>query len=279
MKREEHSMGTVISKDGTKIAYDRVGEGPPVILVTGALGVRNHPILSGMEGLHEPLAKYFTVISYDRRGRGNSGDTEPYAVEREIEDIEALIDEAGGSAALYGLSSGAALALEAANKLPTKVKKLVLYEPPFSVEFSVDETNPGLPKDAAQQVSRMVAKGRPGDAVAYFIMATGAPEEAIPQIREMPMWADMEKVAHTLAYDFTILGENSWGKPLRPHQWDSATMPTLVLVGGESDPFFHSGTQALVDNLPDARHRVLEGQGHEVSAGALAPVLVEFFKD
>jgi pimeloyl-ACP methyl ester carboxylesterase len=262
---------TVISKDGTPIAFDRYGEGPTVILVPGALGVRTHPFLSGFAGLPELLAPHFTVVNYDRRGAGDSGDKLPYAVEREVEDIEALIDEVGGPAYLYGLSSGGALALEAANRLTGKVAKLVMYEPPFIV----DGEDPTIPEDGVEQVNRMVAEGRKGDALAYFIMITGAPEEAIPQIKEMPMWADMEKVAHTLAYDFTVLRE----KPLRPNQWPGATMPALAMAGGESDPFFHRTVQSLADTLPNAQGRILEGQTHEVTSEAIAPVLVEFFKD
>jgi pimeloyl-ACP methyl ester carboxylesterase len=263
-------MEKVTSKDGTQIAFDRTGEGPAVILVAGALGVRSHPIMSQLAA---QLTPYFTVINYDRRGKGDSGDAPPYAVEREIEDIEALIDEAGGSASLYGLSSGAALALEAGNKLPTKVKKLALYEPPYIV----DASHPPLPSDFVQQVNNLVSSGRRGDAVALFMKVVGVPEEFIPQMREMPMWPQMEKVAHTLAYDGTIMGDNQSGNPLPPNEWRSATMPTLVIVGGESPAFFHNGTQALVDILPNAQRFVLEGQTHEVSAEALAPVLVEFF--
>ena len=263
-------MEKVTSKDGTPIAYDRSGEGPAVILVAGALGVRSHPMFTE---LAERLSKRFTVYNYDRRGRSDSGDNPPYAVEREIEDIEALIDEAGGSAYLYGLSSGAALALEAANKLPNKVKKLALYEPPFIV----DDTHPPIPEDYIEQLDKMVAEGRWGDAVALFMKVVGVPEEFISQMRVEPWWPEMEKVAHTLAYDGAVMRDNSAGKPLRPNQWNSATMPTLVIVGGASEAFFQNGTRALVDNLPNARHHTLEGQTHEVSSEALAPALLEFF--
>ena len=264
-------VSTVTSKDGTSIAFDRLGQGPAVILVAGAMGVRTHPIMAGVA---ERLASHFTVFNYDRRGKGDSGDTPTYAVEREIEDIEALIDEACGSASLYGLSSGAALALEAANRLGAKVTKLALYEPPFIV----DDTHPPLPSDYVQQINRMVAEGRRGDAVALFMKVVGVPDEWLPQMREMPMWPEMEKVAHTLAYDGAIMGDKQAGKPLPPNQWDSATSPTLVIVGGDSPTFFHNGTRALVDVLPKARHRTLAGQTHDVSAEALAPVLVEFFQ-
>ena len=267
----ETTRGNVTSKDGTNIAFDRSGEGPAVILVGGALSVRSDQMFTQLAAL---LAPHFTVFNYDRRGRGDSGDAAPYAVEREIEDIEALIDEAGGSASLYGISSGAALVLEATNSLPSKVEKAALYEPPYIV----DDNHPPLPEDYVDQVNTMVAQGRRGDAVALFMRVVGAPEEMIAQMRNMPMWPEMEKVAHTLAYDGTIMGDNQSGKPLAPNQWTSATSPTLVIVGGDSPPFFQHGTQALVDMLPNAHLRVLEGQTHEVSAEALAPMLVEFFK-
>jgi pimeloyl-ACP methyl ester carboxylesterase len=268
-------MENVTSKDGTAIAYDRSGQGPAVILVGGALSVRNSsiPMFRQLAALLEP---HFTVINYDRRGRGDSTDTPPYTVQREIEDIEALIDAAGGSASLYGLSSGAILALEAASKLPTKVKKLALYEPPFIIDDSV----PPLPNDYVEQLNRMTVEGRRGDAVALFMKVVGVPEEFIPQMRNDPSWAEMEAVAHTLAYDGIVIGDTGSGKPLpadRVRQWASATMPTLVIVGGESEPFFRSGAQALVDVLPNGQLRTLEGQAHDVSSEALAPVLAEFF--
>jgi pimeloyl-ACP methyl ester carboxylesterase len=263
-------MKKVLSKDGTEIAFDLSGKGSVVILVTGALGVRSHPM---MTQLAAHLAPHFTVFNYDRRGRGDSGDTAPYAIEREIEDIEALIDEAGGSAFLYGISSGAALALEAASRLPAKVKKLALYEPPFII----DDSHPPLPKDYVEQLNDLIAAGRRGDAVALFMKVVGVPDEFVAQMRDMPMWPEMEQVAHTLAYDGTIMGDTMSGKPLSPKQWATTTSHTLVIVGGESEAFFQHGTQALVDILPNAQHRTLAGQTHEVAAEALAPVLKEFF--
>jgi pimeloyl-ACP methyl ester carboxylesterase len=263
-------MNKVTSKDGTTIAYDQLGAGPPVILVAGALGVRKHPIVADLAQL---LAAHFTVINYDRRGKGDSGDTPPYAVAREIEDIAALIDAAGGSAALYGISSGANLALVAGNALPGKVTKLALYEPPVIV----DDSRPPMPADYVQQINDFVATGRRGDAVALFMRHVGVPDEFIPQMRAMPMWPQMEQAAHTLAYDGLIMGDTQSGKPLAPGQWPAATMPTLVIVGGDSPPFFHNGTRALTDQLPNAQHATLPGQTHEVSAAALAPVLTEFF--
>ena len=277
-------MKTVTSKDGTTIAYDQSGTGPAVILVTGALGVASQP---GGDVLAVQLAPHFTVLNYDRRGRGKSGDTLPYAVQREVEDIEALIDAAGGSAYLYGISSGAVLALEAANKLPSKITKLAMYEPPFIV----DDSHAPLPGDYVEQLNAAVAAGHPGDAVEIFMTkAIGIPKEFVDQMRnapptptqegvmQPPAWAEMEAVAHTIAYDGTVMGKTMSGKPLPAGKWTSTTMPTLVITGGESEAFFHSGAKALVNLLPNAQHRVLAGQNHAVSPAALAPVLVEFFR-
>jgi uncharacterized protein YndB with AHSA1/START domain/alpha-beta hydrolase superfamily lysophospholipase len=259
----------VTSKDGTSIAFDRLGTGPAVILVTGATGVR-----SGMAHLAAVLAPHFTVFNYDRRGRGESGDTVPYAVAREVEDLDALIDEASGSAFVYGISSGAVLALDAASTLPTKVKKLALYEPPFIL----DDSRPPLPHDYVQQLDAAIAAGRRGDAVEIFMTkALRIPEEYLAPMRNGPMWAAMEAVAHTIAYDGTIMGDTMSGKPLPANAWAAATMPTLVMDGELSEGFFHDAAQALADILLNARRRTLEGQEHGVAPEALAPVLVEFF--
>jgi pimeloyl-ACP methyl ester carboxylesterase len=279
-------MKTVTSRDGTIIAFDNLGQGPAVILVSGALGTRSHAAPNSMADI---LSKQFTAIDYDRRGRGDSDDNQPYAVQREIEDIEALIDGAGGSAFLFGNSSGAVLALEAARALPDKVKKLALFEPPFII----DDSRPPLPKDYVEQLNEAIAAGRPGDAVEIFMTkAMLIPPEFVAMMRNSPMsqtfsddsgarppeWSDMEKVAHTLAYDGLIVKDFLTGKPLPPKRWASFTGPALVIVGGNSEPFFHDGAQALVNDMPDAQRRILEGQDHAVSPEALAPVLVEFFQ-
>ncbi len=275
-------MKTVRSIDSTSIAFDQVGGGAPLILVSGALGVRKHPMAGELAGL---LAPHFTVITYDRRGRGDSGDTLSYAVEREVEDIEALIDAVGGSAFLYGMSSGAVLALEAANSLSNKVKKLVMYEPPFLV----DNSRPAVPTDYVKRLNQAVAEGRRGDAVEIFMTeAVGVPAEYDAQMRtggtgessegEMkpPEWAEMESIAHTLAYDGAIMGDMMSNKPLPRGRWTSVSMPTLVLTGGNSPTFFHAGAQALVELLPNARWQTLEGQDLAVAPHALAPVLIAF---
>lgn len=276
-------MKTVTSKDGTAIAFDQSGNGPAVILVAGALGVRSDAMGNQLAAA---LAPHFTVIDYDRRGRGDSGDTLPYAVQREVEDIEALIDDVGGSAFLYGISSGAVLALEAASKLPTKVKKLAMYEPPFII----DDSRPPSPTDYVEQLDAAIAAGNPGDAVEIFMTkAILIPAEFVAQMRHTPPselfdsemkppeWAEMEKVAHTLAYDGRVMGDTMLGNPLPAGKWASATSPTLVVTGGNSESFFHDGAKALVDDLPNAKHSILEGQDHAVSPSALAPMLIEFF--
>lgn len=275
-------MKTVISKDGTSIAYDQIGSGCPLILVTGALGVRGD---STKDPLVNLLCGDFTVVNYDRRGRGDSGDTQPYSVGREIEDIDALIDSVGGEAYVYGMSSGAILTLEAAAKLPSKVKKLVMYEPPFII----DGSRPPLPADYVEQLNKATGEGRRGDAVEIFMtQAMLIPAEFVQTMRNAPMaqsfpdgvkppeWSDMEKVAHTLAYDGLIVQAYLAGKPLPHQRWNAYRGPGLVVVGENSEPFFHDGAKALADDMPNINVRVLEGQDHAVSPDALAPVIREF---
>ncbi len=261
-------MQKVISKDGTSIEFDETGRGPAIILVSGALGDRSAAV-----PLTPLLSPNFTVIAYDRRGRGDSGDKAPYSVEREVEDIDALIKEAGGTAFVYGHSSGAVLALEAAARRPA-ITRLALYEPPFII----DGTRPPVPKDYVAQLNMLVSAGRRGDAVEFFMTkAVGVPNEVVDQMRTSLMWAGMEKMAHTLAYDGIVMGDNMAGKPLRAKQWASATMPTLVMDGGASQTWARNAVQALVDALPNASRRTLEGQMHNVDPAILAPVLVDFF--
>jgi pimeloyl-ACP methyl ester carboxylesterase len=267
-------MKQAASKDGTPIAFDRSGNGPAVVLVGGALSVRSHPMVTQ---LVERLSEHFTVFNYDRRGRGDSGDTSPYAAQRELEDLEAVIDAAGGSAFVFGSSSGAVLALEAASKLPPKITKLALYEPPFII----DDSRPPVPNDLLKQLDEAIASGKRGDAVEIFMTkAVGMPKESLVPMRKDPSWAQMEAVAHTLPYDVLLVGNTMGGKPLpadRIQQWAAATMPVLVMAGEKSEAFMHKGTQALVAALPSAQHRALAGQGHAADSAALAPVLVEFF--
>jgi len=262
-------MRKVVSKDGTAIAFDKTGQGPAIILVGGALSAR-----SAAAPLASLLAARFTVFAYDRRGRGDSGDTAPYAVECEVEDIDALIKEAGGTAFVLGHSSGAVLALEAAAR-GLAITRLALFDPPFIV----DDSRPPVPNDYVAQVNELVSAGRRGDAVEFFMtQAVGVPDDLVAQMRGMPMWAAMEKVAHTLAYDGKIMGDNMAGHSLQANQWASVTIPTLVMDGGASPVWMRNAARALADILPHAQYHTVEGQTHDVAPGALAPVLVEFFK-
>jgi pimeloyl-ACP methyl ester carboxylesterase len=254
-------METVTSKDGTTIAFDRLGSGPPVVLVCGGSVDRTADAAIAQE-----LASDFTVFNYDRRGRGDSGDTLPYAIDREVEDIEAVIGAAGGSAFLWGSSSGAVLALIAAESVP--VTKLALWEPPF-----VPEGVPRPPEDQVSQYETMIAEGRRGDAVEYFMTKViGMPPEVVAGARTQPWWAATETLAHTLAYDARIMGDYSIPKDLAA----SVKVPTMVIAGGADFPWMRQTAQALAAALPDGQVRILEGQGHDVDPGVLAPVLSEF---
>jgi pimeloyl-ACP methyl ester carboxylesterase len=258
-------MSTVTSKDGTRIAYDKTGKGPAVILVDGAMTHR------GLGPLAAQLADQFTVYTYDRRGRGESGDTLPFAVAREIEDLEALIDDAGGSAFVFGISSGGALVLEAALALGSKVKKLAIYEAPYND----DEAARKAWKEYTQQLGELLAADRRGDAVALFMKLVGASDEGVAQVRQTPMWPELEAVAPTLAYDHTaLLGEYASVPTERAAR---VAAPALIMDGGASYPFMHITAMALAKAIPHAQQRTLEGQTHEVAAEAIAPVLAGFF--
>lgn len=262
-------MKTVTSKDGTVIAYDTYGEGPTVILVDGALQYRAFD--QGMAQLASLLGPHFTVFHYDRRGRGDSTDTQPYAVEREIEDIEALVDEAGGAAFLFGISSGASLAMEAAIELPGKIKKLAMYEPPYNDEAGARQAW----KEYVKELHELLAADRKADAVALFMKYVGAADEQVNQMRLTPMWPLFEAIAPTLAYDhIAILGEEA---SVPVGRAEHVAVPTLIIDGEASFPFMHTTANALANTIPNALRRTLEGQTHEVSAEALTPVLVEFF--
>lgn len=256
-------MNTVTSKDGTTLAFDRMGVGPPVILVCGGSVDR-----MSNAALAQILASDLTVLNYDRRGRGDSADTLPYSVEREVEDIDALILEAGGSAFLYGTSSGAALALEAAaTGLP--IMKLALWEPPFVLD---EDSRP--PTDTAATYETLVAEGRRGDAVEYFMSkVVGMPPEFVADARSQPWWPAQEAIAHTLAYDARVMGDYS----LPTDRASSVKAPTLVLAGGADMPWMRETAQALAEALPDGKTSFLEGQGHNVDPAILAPALVGFF--
>jgi pimeloyl-ACP methyl ester carboxylesterase len=256
-------METVKSRDGTEIAFDRVGQGPPVVLVSGGSVDR-----MSNAGLAQELASDLTVLNYDRRGRGPSGDTQPYAIDREIEDIGAVIEAAGGEAGIYGSSSGAVLAmLAAAAGLP--IPKVAMWEPPY-----IPEGWPRPPEDQVEQYETMVAEGRRGDAVEFFMSkVVGLPPEFVAGAREQPFWAATEALAHTLAYDARIMGDYR----IPTDRVANVKAETLVVAGGADMPFMRETAQALADALPSGSVRFLDGQGHNVDNSVLAPVLKDFF--
>ena len=259
-------MKTVTSKDGTTIAYDQSGTGSAVILVDGALCYR---AFGPMGPLATILAPHFTVITYDRRGRGESSDTQPYALAREVEDIDALVKAAGGSAFVFGASSGGCLALEAAMKLGGKIKKLAMYEVPYSTE----KTAPQEWKAYRKQLAELLTANRRGDAVVLFMKFVGTPAEQVDGMRQAPMWSQFEQVAPTLAYDAAAVGDDR-SVPVR--RAASVTAPSLVM-NGTIIPFMRDSAEALAKAMPHAQHRTLEGQSHDVDIQVLAPALVEFF--
>lgn len=256
-------MRFVTSADGTTIALDRLGDGPPVIMVVGAFNTR-----STTAPLAAALQDWFTILNYDRRGRGDSGDTPPYSVQREIEDLGAVIAEAGGSAAVFGYSSGATLALRAAAS-GLAISKLALYEPPFLV----DESRPPLAADLPARLADLVAAGRRGDAVElYQREAIGMPEQVVTGMRQAPFRPALEAIAHTLAYDARIVGDMTLPAELIA----SISTPALVIGGENSPPLMRNAARAVADALPDGRLRTLAGQGHDISPEATAPPLKAF---
>ncbi|MFI5797225.1 alpha/beta fold hydrolase [Streptomyces sp. NPDC051677] len=252
-----------LSRDGTALAYGRRGQGPAVILVSGAMSTGG--TMAPLAGL---LADRFTVLWYDRRGRGESGDTTPYAVQREVEDLAALIDAAGGEAALYGISSGGALVLHAAAAgLP--VSRVAVYETPFAL----DEEGAKARAEYTANLTEALAQGRRGDAVELFLRLTGLAEEMILGARQSPMWAAMEAIAPTLAYDDAVMGGG-----LAPRErLASIGVPVLAVAGEASPPWLREAVRAVAEAAPDGTYRTLEGQTHMVDPNVLAPVLAEFF--
>src|SRR5688572_4936745 len=231
-------MASVTSADGTAIGYDSVGEGHPVVLVAGA--TQHRAVDQTVPKLQRLLADDgFKVVNYDRRGRGESGDTLPYAPEREYEDLEAVIAEAGDEAHVFGMSSGAVLAVEAAAR-GVPVSKLVMYEPPLRV---TPEGPPPQP-DYVETIEGIIRDGEPGDAMAYFMTMVGQPEEEVAAFREMPIFAAFQAVEHTLAYDGRIMEPYSLGEPIPPGQWAAVVQPARVVVGGESPDWFKDSAKA-----------------------------------
>jgi pimeloyl-ACP methyl ester carboxylesterase len=262
------SMNTLSSADGTTIAYDCHGEGPALILIDGALTV--HSSGSGAE-LAKLLAPHFTVYGFDRRGRGASGDTLPYAVDREIDDIEALIDHAGGPAFLYGHSSGGPLAMRAAIRLGGKVSKIAMSEPPYTHDPGAQESWSRY----LRQLAGALADGRRDDAVALFLRFVGTPAEQLDRMRRAPYWPGMAAVAPTLAYDHAAIIGEPWSVPAELAA--RVGVPALVMSGDAGLPFMPGAARALSQAIPRGELRLLEGQPHQVDPGVLAPVMVEFF--
>ena len=264
MTDADTETGTVVSGDGTAIAFERAGAGPALILVEPSGHYRE---FSSFGGLTPLLAEMFTVVNYDRRGRGASGDAGGYAVEREVEDIAALIDAAGGSAFVYGFSSGALLALHAAAS-GLAVRRLALLEPP--VETDEDRSEQA---EFTAELARLVTAGRRADAVQYFNAGIGVPEEMIEEMRGTPAWSAMESVAHTLVYDCVISEATSLAL------LETVTVPTLVLDSQGSTDDLTGWAATVGRHLPRGTHRSLPGQWHGVPDDVLAPVLTEFFLD
>ena len=251
------------SQDGTKLAFEKVGKGPALVIVGGALSQRD-----GGKPIASKLSEHFTVYVYDRRGRGQSSNTQPYAVEREIEDLNAVIDQAGGNAYVYAVSSGAALALQAAAKLgPAKVTKLAVYEPPYGQD----------PKEFDEQKARLnqlVRTGKPGDAAEYFFKAIGTPPPALEDMKSSPAWAGFKKIDFTLAYDYEVLGNGNI-----PGSVKQLTIPTLVLDGEKTLPFIHPTADRLAQLIPNAERKTIPGQSHQAAPEVVAPLLTEFFNE
>ncbi|MFJ6073042.1 alpha/beta fold hydrolase [Streptomyces sp. NPDC093065] len=252
-----------VSRDGTRIAYERTGRGPTVVLVSGAMstGATTAPLAA-------ELSDRFDVVVYDRRGRGGSGDTAPYAVEREIEDLAALTEAVGGEASLYGMSSGGALVLRAAaSGLP--VRRAAVYEVPYAM----DDAGVRAGAEYTERLTEALGQGRRGDAVELFLRRTGLGEEMIRGARQSPMWAGMESVAPSLAYDDAVMGD---GRVPRS-EIAAIACPLLVLAGGASDAWWHEAARTVAESAPDGAYGTVDGQTHMVEPGVLAPVLAEFF--
>ncbi|TXS53671.1 alpha/beta hydrolase [Streptomyces sp. uw30] len=251
------------SADGTSIAYETSGDGPAVILVSGAMSTGGT-----VAPLAVPLSERFRVVVYDRRGRGQSGDASPYAVEREVEDLAALIDAVGGEAALYGTSSGGALVLRAAAS-GLQVRRVAVYEVPFAVYE-------GGARERAEYTERLTEaldEGRRGDAVELFLRMTGMAEQMIQGARQSPMWAGMETIAPSLAYDNAVMGDG-----LVPRdRLASITAPVLAVAGSASPAWMREATRTVAQSVPEGTYRSLEGQTHMVDPDVLGPVLAEFF--
>jgi pimeloyl-ACP methyl ester carboxylesterase len=256
----------VTSADGTRIAYDRLGAGPAVVVVSGMFCDRGTT-----QELAERLAADFTVVNYDRRGRGDSGDTAPYAVEREVDDLAALITEVGGAAAVYGHSSGAGLALRAAAS-GVPITRLVLHEPPYGPD---DDASRRGARELAENVATALAEDRRGDAIKLFMADSGMPPEMVDGMSADP---NMQAIAPTMPYDFAVMGDITDGGVIPDDLVRAVSAPTLVVAGGTSPDFFRDTAVRIADALANAEYTVLEGHDHGAPAAVVAPVVAEFFR-
>ncbi len=262
-------MPFVTSKDGTRIGYSVVGSGPPIILIDGALCSRD---MGPATPLAAELKDRFTAYTYDRRGRGESGDTKPYATQREVEDLAAVIGAAGGSVAIYAISSGVALALEAANTIPG-ITSMVLYELPIFT----DTTRKPVPDDYVQRMNRLVASGDNAGAVKHFMQnGIAIPWFGIVMMQLFGMFKKMAPVGPTLPYDMAFVTPLWTHKPIPANRWSNVTIPVLNIGGGKSDAWMQNAQVAIAANLPNAEHKTLAGQNHMVAATAIAPMIKEF---
>ena len=257
---------TTTSADGTRIAFERVGTGPAVVLVDGALCYR---AFGPSRPLAAALADRFTVYTYDRRGRGESGNTLPYSPQREIEDLAAVIAAAGDDVYVYGTSSGAGMALEAA-AAGVRMRKLATYEAPYVAARWKDPS-----VDHLAHMEGLLAAGRRGSAVSYFLVTmVGAPAFVPLMMRAMPkVWNQMKAVAPTLPYDLRVMG--TFTAPV--DRFAGITVPTLVMVGGKAPEPMRAAQDAITAAIPGSQFAVLDGQTHQVSEKAIAPKLASFF--
>ena len=262
-------MEKVISKDGTPIAVNRIGSGPALILVDGAMCSRG---FGPMPALAKELASQFTVYHYDRRGRGDSGLGGAYDVHREIEDLGAVLEHAGGSAMVFGISSGAALAGEAVRQL-RGIRKLALFEAPYVI----DGTHEPLPPNFIAETKAFIASGDRGAAVKKFMPYVGTPSIAVLIMSLLPMWKKLTGIAHTLSNDLEIIAPHHQGKPFPAGKWSMVTIPVLVMAGGKSPTYMQNSMKAWAEVFPNAVHKTLAGQTHMVKQDVLAPALIEFF--
>ena len=259
-------MDRTTSADGTTIAYEKDGDGPAIVFVTGAFNDHHR-----LAPLAAALRDDFTVVVYDRRGRGESGDGPSYAIEREIEDLAAVIEAAGGSAYVYGTSSGAALALRAA-AAGVPITKLAVFEAPFVV----DGSRKPIPSTWVADLRGLA--DQPGSAIKYFMTrGIGLPGFVVSLMKLMPAWKGMKAVAHTIWYDAEVVGRNAFGQPLDASQWAGIEVPALVVGGGKSPRWMRTSVRAVADAVPGASYREIAGQNHMIKAAAIAPVLTEHF--